>query len=201
MLKPEEVDLVLRKNFKNIVDKAAAGRVLTQDERAVLLAGLGDEAVPRCRSWTALAKVLHINRKTIWELRDKHGGPESFDVQDWRDFLTTHADASGHPGNAEWSSEENQKLRAKLLTAQAGKEEALRKLKELELAQKERGLVPYDDAQAVIKKVFSPLRELLDALPKAAAIEANPDDPGKAEQAFRHALDKAYGMLQKEVRK
>ena len=51
LLKKEDIDLVLRKNFKNIVDKVAQGKVLTADERAVLNAGLaGGEQNERIRS-------------------------------------------------------------------------------------------------------------------------------------------------------
>ena len=64
----------------------------------------------------------------------------------------------------------------------------------------EKDLVPAKEAERCIKKVMMPLREFLDALPKAAAIEANPEEPARAEEAFRAALDKVYLMIQKEVK-
>jgi len=200
MLKREEVDLVLRKNFKNIVDKVAQGKVLNGDERAVLLAGLENDDEPRVRSWVALSKVLGVSRQTLWNLRDRSGGPDTFSVKHWQEFLADHADASGHHMTHGYASEEVSKLRAKLLTAQAGKEEAIRRLKELELERTEKGLVPASEARQCIKAVLMPLREFLDALPKSTALEANPEEPNRAEEAFRAGLDKVYLMIQKEVK-
>ena len=200
MLKPAEVDLVLRKNFKNIVDKVAGGKVLTGEERAVLMAGLGEEKAPRIRSWTALAQSLGLSRRTLWNLRDRRGGPETFDLKEWKAFLEYHSDATGNAAHDEYASEEIRGLRAKLLRAQAGKEEAIRALRELELLQKEKDLVPSSEARDAIKKVLAPLRELLDAMPIATSPEANPEHPEIAEAAIRSALDKIYRMIQKEAK-
>lgn len=201
LLKKEDIDLVLRKNFKNIVDKVAQGKVLTADERAVLNAGLaGGEQKERIRSWSGLAKKLGVNRKTLWQLRDKHGGPEDLDVEAWQDFLEDRAEGAGHHTQEDHVSEETRRLRQKLLASQAGKEEAVKQLKELELERVQRGLVPLAEARQTIKKVLAPLRELLEGLPSAMAVQANPTDPGMAEEACRAALDKIFRMMEKELK-
>ena len=90
-------------------------------------------------------------------------------------------------------------MRLKLLRAQVGKEEAIRKLKELELERQSQNLVPMAEAREAIRRVLEPLREMLDGMPKAFAIEANPADPQMAEEAAREALDNVYRMIQKNV--
>jgi|TARA_R100001163_G_scaffold48405_1_gene36387 hypothetical protein len=202
ILKQEEIDLVLKKNFKNIVDKVAQGKVLSADERAVLNAGLaGEKQKERIRSWSALAKKLGVNRKTLWTLRDKHGGPEEIDLEAWQDFLEERAEGGGHFMQEDHVSDETRKLRQKLLASQAGKEEAVKKLKELELERATRELVPMSEARQTIKKVLAPLRELLEGLPGAMAVQANPTDPGMAEEACRASLDKIFRMMEKEMQK
>ena len=61
--------------------------------------------------------------------------------------------------------------------------------------------MPMMEAKAEIWAAFDPLRGLLDALPKAVALQANPDDPALAEQAIQDGLDKVYLMLQAELMK
>ena len=98
-------------------------------------------------------------------------------------------------------SKANQKLRLQLLRAQVGKEEANRKLRELELERQTENLVPMAEAKEAIRKVLEPLRSLLDALPKAVAIQANPSDPVLAEEAIRDGLHKVYEMMQEHREK
>ena len=56
------------------------------------------------------------------------------------------------------------------------------------------------EAKEAIRKVLVPLRELLEGMPKAFAIQANPTDPQMAEQAAKEALDNVFGMIQKNVK-
>jgi len=93
-----------------------------------------------------------------------------------------------------------QKTKARLLRAQAGKEEALRKLKELELEQQEKQLVPSSAAQEVIKKVLGPVRSSLDSLPKLVAHTANPSDPLLAESAIEEGLDSVFRQIEKHAK-
>ncbi len=196
----DQAALIQRKNVENIVRKVSAGKVLTAHELE-LLDTLAPEQVParsiKPRSWVALAKLLNVARKTVWDLRDHHDGPQTLDVEAWQKFLERRAAEHPHHKNEDHQSSELKDLRLKLLRAQAGKEEATRKLKELELERAEAGLVPMAEAKATIRRVLAPLRALLDALPKACAVHANSIDPQQAEQAVRESLQKLYGMMQK----
>ncbi len=83
----------------------------------------------------------------------------------------------------------------------AGKEEAVRKLRELELERQANNLVPMAEAKEVIRRVLEPLRNLLDVMPKAVAIQANPGDPILAEEAIRDGLRRVFQMMQEHRKK
>ena len=204
LLTSEDAAKVLRKNLENVVRKAAEGKVLSraeQDQLQGIIDTQGDGSRPKkIRSWTALAKELGITRKSVWELRDKHGGPESYDLALWKEFLERRASENPHWQNEDNASEEVRELRTKLLRAQAGKEEAMQKLKELEYAKAEAGLVPMQDAKAAIKRTLQPFRALLDAYPKSIAVQANPTDPQLAEEAAREGMKKLFEIVQKELK-
>ena len=119
------------------------------------------------------------------------------DLPTGQEFLERRANENPHWQNEDNQSTEMRDLRFKLLRAQAGKEEAQRKLKELEFAKAEAGLVPFADAMNAVKMVMTPLRSLIDALPKACAVQANPTDPQLAEQAIREGTRKIYEMMEK----
>ena len=204
LLTSDEAAKVLRKNLENVVRKVAAGKVLSRAEQD-LLEGIIDSQgdgtrTKKIRSWTALAKELGITRKSVWELRDKHGGPESYDLATWKEFLERRASESPHWQNEDNQSSEVRDLRTKLLRAQAGKEDAIRKLRELEFAKAEAGLVPMQDAKAAIKRTLQPFRSLLDAYPKSIAVQANPTDPQLAEEAAREGMKKLFEIVQKELK-
>ena len=204
LLTSDEAAKVLRKNLENVVRKVAAGKVLSRAEQD-LLEGIIDSQgdgtrTKKIRSWTALAKELGITRKSVWELRDKHGGPESYDLATWKEFLERRASENPHWQNEDNQSSEVRDLRTKLLRAQAGKEDAIRKLRELEFAKAEAGLVPMQDAKAAIKRTLQPFRSLLDAYPKSIAVQANPTDPQLAEEAAREGMKKLFEIVQKELK-
>ena len=204
-LTKEQAQLVQQKNLENIVRKVSAGKVLTRQEFEMLdsLASeqSGDSATKKVRSWSALAKALGITRKTVWDLRDNKNGPQTMDIGEWKAFLEKRAAESPHWQNEGQQGEETRELRTKLLRAQAGKEDAMRKLRELEYTRAEAGLVPMSEARASIKKVMSPLRSLLDALPNSIAVQCNPTDPTQAERACREGLQKVFGMMEAELEK
>ena len=202
-LTKEQAQLVQRKNLENIVKKVSQGKVLTRQEFELLDAtatATADGPAKKIRSWTALAKELGITRKSVWELRDKHGGPETFDITKWKEFLERRASENPHWQNEDNQSEEVRKLRTDLLRAQAGKEDAIRKLRELEYAKAEAGLVPMADAKAAIKRTLLPFRSLLDAYPKSIAVQCNPTDPQLAEEAMREGMKKLFEIVQKELK-
>lgn len=200
-LTQEQALLVQRKNLENIVRKVSAGKVLTRQEFELLdataTATADGPALKKVRSWTALAKALGVSRKTVWDLRDKHGGPKVMDLTEWQAFLERRATDNPHWQNEDNQSAEMRDLRFKLLRAQAGKEEAQRKLKELEYAKAEAGLIPMSEAMDAVKQVLAPLRALIDALPKAVAVQANPTDPQLAESAVRDGTRKIFEMMEK----
>ena len=70
------------------------------------------------------------------------------------------------------------------------------KMKELQLQRERDGLVPMSEAREAINRTLQPLRQLLDALPRAAALAANPTEPAHAEEAIREELDKVFRMIQ-----
>jgi len=151
----------------------------------------------------ALAKALHIGVRTIAHLR-KQGAPAGNDLEAWRKFLELRATANLTGLNdvtAEHLPAEIQKLRARLLAAQTGKEEAIRKLRELELRQRSENLVPMAEAKDAVKRVLAPLAGLLESMPKAVALQANPTDPLLAEEAVRAGLDKVFTMMGEELEK
>ena len=150
----------------------------------------------------ALAKAMGVTPKTIRLLRKTQDGPLENSVAKWKRFFIARASSSDQTMQVsdEFMPEELQRLRAKLLRAQAGKEDAVRKLKELELKRIEENLVPMDDARKAIKKVLSPLRALLDQMPKAAGAKANPTDPVHGEESIREHLEGIYQAMEKEFR-
>ena len=154
------------------------------------------KAKPKGYKVSDLAKALKITTKSIYYLRANHGAPLSTDPTEWEKFLENRAMETGSNKSTRPESKTTQKLRLQLLRAQVGKEEANRKLRELELERQTKNLVPMAEAQDVIRKIMEPLRSLLDGLPKAVAIQANPSDPVLAEEAIRDGLDKVFKMMQ-----
>ena len=61
-------------------------------------------------------------------------------------------------------------------------------------------LIPISEAKQVIRQTLGPLRGLLDSLPKAVAVQANPVEPELAEEAVRHGLDKVFEGIAKELK-
>ena len=147
----------------------------------------------------ALAKAVGVSRNTIISLRREQGGPKGNDVEEWQKYLMERASESDQTMQVSdaYMPDEIKRLRAKLLRAQAGKEDATRKLKELQLKRIRDDLVPLGDAKKAMRKVLGPLRELLDQMPKAAGGKANPSDPVHGEEAIREHLDGIFQSMDK----
>ncbi len=144
-----------------------------------------------------LADEIGVSRRTIFHLRRNAGGPRGSDVKEWREFLEAR---SAYVDSGKMDSvlpRELQKTKHRLLKAQAGKEEAVRKLRELELEREREQLVPADSAGMVIRAVLGPLRACLDSLPKLAAPHANPADPILAEEAIEEGLQNVFKQIEK----
>jgi len=200
ILSKDQADLVLKKNQENIIKKAAAGKVLTKHELEILHEVTG-QAPKKKLTLDELAEALSIGRRTITYLRKDHGGPRSSNLIEWQAYLIQRAIETDDDKTVNRLPAEMQKMRARLLKAQAGKEEAVRKLRELELKRRSDNLVPMSEAREAIKMVCAPLRGLLDMLPKSVALQANPTDPELSEEAIRSGLDKVYEMLDSEITK
>jgi len=145
---------------------------------------------------TAIAKAVGVTHKTLYHLRNEEGGPKENDLGAWEKFLEERAILTRDSNNEKFLPNDLKTLRKRLLKAQAGKEEAVRKLKELQLREKEQNLVPMSEAKAAVSRVLLPLRGLIDALPKAAAVAANPAEPIHAEEAIRECLDQVYRSME-----
>jgi len=87
-------------------------------------------------------------------------------------------------------------LKARLVQEQGEGQNIRNQLNTLELREKSEGLVPMSEAHEAIKAVTEPLRRLLDSMPKAVAVRANPADPQLAEEAMREGLDQVFKLME-----
>lgn len=87
-------------------------------------------------------------------------------------------------------------LKEALLRANLVKVEAEGRLKEFEAEIAAKNLVSMDSAKAHIAECLTNLRALLDSLPKATAIKANPSDPQLAEEAIREGVDGVFRAME-----
>jgi DNA-binding CsgD family transcriptional regulator len=197
-LTKEQAAMVLRKNQQNIIQKAADGKVLNPTERETLEAVANGSMLTDPRTAQELANALGIARRTVFHLRKTADAPKSNSLEEWNAFLEARA-AEGEGTMDDRLPKEVALTKHRLLKAQAGKEEAIRKLREYELQAKEADLVPLNDAKAAVRRVLAPLRALLDSFPKAVAPHANPRDVAMAEQAIEEGLDKIFQMVTNEL--
>jgi len=191
-LQADEARTVLIKNQENIVRKAASGKVLTAPEKAIL-----ESIVSKSLTAQELADELGISRRTIFYLRRNADGPAGTNLEEWQEFLEARAILDDSGQNDNLLPEELQKTKHRLLKAQAGKEEAMRRLRELELEREEKQLVPASAAREALRAVLGPVRASLDTLPKLAAHHANPGDPLLAERAIEDALENVFKQIEK----
>lgn len=203
LLTPEQARKVLLKNQENLVKKASEGKVLSSSEQELLLkiATRDDEAPKPTLTAQQLANELGISRRTVFYLRKNDNAPETCNLEEWRQYLEERAAENVDGLHDDFLPEQLQKTRHQLLRAQAGKEEAIRRLKEIELEKEQKGLVPMSDAKNAIRAILGPLKAILEAYPKANAQAANPADPLMAEEAMEEGLFKAFQMIQKEIEK
>jgi hypothetical protein len=155
-------------------------------------------------TWPALAKALGISRQTLFVWRKKFDSPRTADLKRWiayRDRMSEHNNKVPHSAEDAGDGDdagEFRRLRLKLLEAQTGKESAVRKLRELELQRVSLELVPMGDAREVLRSKIEPLRQLLEALPTAAAALANPQNPHVAEKALQVHVEKILRVLSEQ---
>lgn len=200
---------VRKKQFANIIAKLNGGKSLTSAEQKILdeyeeslplqeKSNLLDEsAVARTAD---LVDFLGISAARISELakdgvmvRKEHGRYLLCkSVKNYIEMLQK-ARTSKHG-----TGQTMQDLRERLIDEQGRKEAAIASLRELELRMKAESLIPESQATEVLMKLLTPLRSLLDALPRQVAAQANPTAPNVAELAIRNGLDdRVFGQIEK----
>jgi len=193
----------LKQEVRNILAKLKDGKTLTAAQRKLLedyerdqdggdnkpVSVVDEEALIKSSD---LADFLGISNVRIHELEK-----EAICVRKQRGFWYAARSIRGYirmlqknrkskHGSGTATMEE---LRQKLVLEQGRKESALATLRELELEREQKSLVPEYMLVEKYIQTMTPLRRLLDALPRAVAHQANPGKPGVAEKAIRNALN------------
>jgi hypothetical protein len=147
-------------------------------------------------SWKALAEALGIAQNTLRSWRADSSSPLSKDITEWRLWRDNRLPTQGRDTKFEAASIAD--LKKALLLEQGRKERAIASLRELELKRESEDLIPQSEATETILKTLTPLRRLLDALPRLVAACANPENPMIAELAIRNGLDeRVFAEIQK----
>ena len=147
-------------------------------------------------SWKALAEALGIAQNTLRSWRADLTSPLSKDIAEWRLWRDNRLPTQGRDTKFEAVSIAD--LKKALLLEQGRKERAIASLRELELKRASEDLIPQSEATETIIKTLTPLRRLLDALPRLVAASANPQNPMIAELAIRNGLDeRVFTEIQK----
>ena len=205
---PSAKDLIRKRQFANIVTKVREGKSLTSAEQKFLddyeeaeqqkkQSVIDDQAVMRTAD---LVDFLGISAVRVAELakdgvavKKSHGRYYAAKtIQNYIRMLQKHR-TSKHGSSATM-----EELRQRLIDEQGRKEAAIASLRELELKMKAESLVPQSEVSETIIKTLTPLRRLLDALPRQVSLIANPENPNIAELAVRNALDeRVFAEIQK----
>lgn len=157
------------------------------------------------KTWKQIAEALGVTQQTLSKWRNnKDDCPETRDLEAWRLWTANLANSQERGGGRiaingrEYTAADIADLKAKLIAAQERRENAMAQIRELELQQKRDNLVPESDAVEALIKLLTPLRRLLDALPRQVAAQANPKNPNIAELAIRNGLDdRVYSEIAK----
>lgn len=183
----DQLKQIEKKNLANIIQKSVDGKTLSRSELDLLSTLTNDSSEEKDPTQVELAKILGVTRKTLNKLQREENGPQSNNIEEWRQFLTDRA-ISNRSHLDHHLPEELAEWKKKLIIAQAGKEDALCKLKELQLERERKDLVPMAEAKKAVNDILIPLKQKLEALPKTVAISANPADPTMAEIAIEEEI-------------
>jgi len=96
-ISPEQANLILNADFKNLVSKVKKGQPLTQAERQLIkssASGDSDLSMSETPTIVALANALGVSRRSISNWRKLEGSPTpaangTHDVVAWRNFMNT----------------------------------------------------------------------------------------------------------------
>ncbi len=145
-----------------------------------------------------LARALRISRpslnKYLAEGLPADDLPAALAWVEARKAVETRGGTARNTGETGGKSSYNE-LKEQLLRANIAEREASARLKEFEVETAGRNLVSLDEAKHYVAEVLSPLRSLLDSLPKSIAARANPADPALAEEAVRSGLDSVFRAM------
>ena len=157
------------------------------------------------KTWKQLAEALGVTPNTLtkWKRQNVGKCPTDKNLKQWEQWLAEHkSDGKGSGRIAldgkSYTKQDLIDLKASLTGEQARRERAMANLRELEFRMKSETLVPQSELAETIIKLLTPLRRLLDALPRQAARIANPENPNIAELAIRNSLDeRVFGEIEK----
>lgn len=182
---------------RNVLQKLKSGKTLSASERKIMDAHLASEDAPKeVKTWTQVAEALGVATNTLRAWRTEEGSPKSKDLTEWKRFITERKAGVEGKGSGRivvdgetYTEADIRRWKAKKLEGEAMKEEFAGKLRELEYRQKAENLIPESEAAEKIIKVLTPLRRLLDSMPRHCSAMANPQEPMIAELAMRNFLD------------
>ena len=148
------------------------------------------------KTWKQIAEKLEVTQQTLsrWRKQDD-SCPKTKDLEAWELWVAQRAANQEQGGGRisingkEYTAQDIQDLKAKLIAAQERRENAMAQIRELELQKMRDNLIPESEAAETLVKLLTPLRRLLDGLPRQIAAQANPQNPAIAELAIRNGLD------------
>ncbi len=205
MIDSNLLDQVDKKLLANIVKKVRDGKTLTAQEQSFLDSQRENDSSGKLNEdslikTSELVELFGISAQSISNLakdgvavRVANGRYKTYESIKNYIRMLQKGRKSKHGSTA--SMEE---LRQRLIDEQGRKESAVASLRELELKMKAESLIPESEATETLMKLLTPLRRLLDALPRQIAAQANPENPNIAELAVRNGLDdRIFDQIQK----
>ncbi len=192
-------NLIKKRQFANIVAKIRDGKSLTTSEQRFIdlyedgsspekKSIIDEDAIIRTAD---LVDFLGISAARIAELakddvvvKQSHG--RYYAAKSIRNYIRMLQKGKRSKHGSSASMED---LRQRLVDEQGRKEAAIASLRELELRMKAESLVPQSEVTETLLRLLTPLRRLLDAVPRQTARLANPENPNIAELAIRNVLD------------
>lgn len=196
MIDQSLLDNVNKKLLSNIVAKVKDGKSLTAQESAFLESQSQDASSDRLGGdsiikTSELVDLFGVTAQQIANLSNDHVITKISNgrYKAWESIRNYIRLLQKNRKSKHGSSASMDDLRKKLTEEQGRKEAAVASLRELELRMKAESLIPESEAAMKVIKLLTPLRRLLDGLPREIAAMANPENPQIAELAMRNGLD------------
>jgi len=148
------------------------------------------------KTWKQIAEKLDVTPQTLSRWRKENDNcPKAKDLEAWKLWVAQRSIDQEKGGGRisvdgrEYTAQDIYDLKARLIAAQERRENAMAQIRELELQRMRDNLIPESEAAEALVKLLTPLRRLLDGLPRQIAAQANPQNPAIAELAIRNGLD------------